>query len=189
MKPEPSVHRPTEKLDRKLQILIIGYGNDVCTPEAIELAYRAGRRVAEKGAVLVTGGLGGVMEAAAKGAYDAGGVSVGIIPYDEKSKGNPFNSIVICTGMGYARNFITAYSADAVVVIGGGSGTLSEMAAAYIKRVPIIAVAESGGVASLYAGKTLDERNLVVVEAVVGPEDAVDRAVSVASSKVGASSS
>ncbi|MBI4257698.1 MAG: TIGR00725 family protein [Thaumarchaeota archaeon] len=170
-------------MDRKPQILVIGYNENACTPQLYELAYRAGKRVAEKDAILITGGLGGVMEAASKGCSDAGGICVGIIPFDDRSKANQYNSIVICTGIGYARNFATAYSADAIVVLGGGAGTLSEMAAAYLKATVMIAVERSGGVAQQYAGKPLDERNLAIVQAAKDPEEAVDRAIATALSR------
>ena len=166
-----------KKLDRRPQILVVGYGADVCTPQAYELAYRVGRRIAERGAILITGGLGGIMEAASKGCQEAGGISVGIIPFEDKTKANPYLTVVIPTGIGYARNFITGYSGDSVVVVGGGSGSLTEMAAAYMRGIPIIAVVESGGVAREFAGRSLDERNLVVVEAGNGPEESVDRAL------------
>ncbi|MBI2184062.1 MAG: TIGR00725 family protein [Thaumarchaeota archaeon] len=167
-------------MDQKPQILVIGYNENACTPKVYDLAYRVGKRVAEKGALLITGGLGGVMEAASKGCSEAGGLCIGIIPFDDRVKANPYNSVVICTGIGYARNFATAYSADAIVVVGGGAGTLSEMAAAYLKATPMISVAGSGGVAERYAGKPLDERNLVVVQAAKDPEEAVDQAVAAA---------
>ena len=158
---------------RMLQILVIGYNSDACTDDAYSLAYQTGREIAEQGAVLITGGLGGVMEAASKGAYDADGLTVGIIPYDDVSKANPYCKIVVCTGIGYARNYINAYSADGVIIIGGGVGTLIEAGVAYMKKKPIVAIRGSGGIADEYADKYLDNRNFVKIEGADNPKDAI----------------
>ncbi len=157
-----------------LQILVIGYNSDACNDEAYRIAYETGKLIAEHDAVLITGGLGGVMEAASRGAYEAGGITIGIIPYEERSKANPYCKIVICTGVGYARNYINAYSADGVIIIGGGIGTLIEAGVAYMKKKPIVAIKGSGGVADAYADKYLDDRSLVKIEAVDTPKEAVE---------------
>ncbi len=96
--------------------------------KTIDLAYQVGRMVAGLPAVLICGGLGGVMEAACKGAKEVGGLTVGIIPQVEKSFANQYVDVVICTGMGYARNVMVAYSGDVVVALPGQYGTLSEIA-------------------------------------------------------------
>lgn len=158
---------------KMLQILIIGYNSDACTDNAYNIAYQTGKEIAEQNAVLITGGLEGVMEAASKGAYDANGLTVGIIPYDDVSKANPYCKIVICTGIGYARNYINAYSADGVIIIGGGVGTLIEAGVAYMKKKPIVAIRGSGGIADVYADKYLDDRNFVKIEGADSPKDAV----------------
>ncbi len=158
---------------KMLQILVIGYNSDACTNDAYSLAYETGREVAEQNAVLITGGLGGVMEAASKGAYDANGLTVGIIPYDDVSKANPYCKIVICTGIGYARNYINAYSADGVIIIGGGVGTLIEAGVSYMKKKPIVAIRGSGGIADTYTDKYLDDRNFVKIEGADTSRDAV----------------
>lgn len=157
------------------QILVIGYNGDHCTENAYKLAYEVGIEIARHGAVLVTGGLGGVMEAASKGANEAGGLVVSIIPQDEKSWANKYSSVIIPTGVGISRDFITAYSADAVIVVGGGAGTLIETCVAYLKCKPIVAVRGSGGVADKLAGTHIDERKLVKVVGVDSPEEAVAR--------------
>ncbi len=95
--------------------------------QTLRLAYEVGRMVAKLPAVLICGGLGGVMESACKGAKEAGGRTVGIIPQVEKSFANPYVDVVISTGMGYARNVIVAYSGDVVVALPGQYGTLSEI--------------------------------------------------------------
>jgi uncharacterized protein (TIGR00725 family) len=108
------------------QIAVIGAGS--CDRDLYSAAEAAGARVAEMDAILLTGGLSGVMEAACKGAKSRGGITVGIIP--SLSGENAYNDIVIRTGLGQARNTVLVQSADAVVAIGGEYGTLSELAAA-----------------------------------------------------------
>jgi hypothetical protein len=159
---------------RKLQILVIGYNGDACTKKAYDAAYAVGREIAKKGAVLITGGLGGVMEAASKGASENSGTVVGIIPYENFADANQYCDVVICTGIGHARDFVTAYSADGVIIVGGGVGTLIEVSAAYMKKKQIVAVRGSGGVADKYAGRYLDDRKHVKVVSARDPKHAVD---------------
>jgi uncharacterized protein (TIGR00725 family) len=116
------------------------------------------------------------MEAASRGAKDGGGFVIGVILQDNMAEANDFCDVVIATGMGYARNFITAYSPDAIVVVGGGSGTLIEIAAAYQKKTPIVAVKGTGGVADRMVDTYIDDRKL---ERVFG-ENTRERPVSTA---------
>lgn len=148
---------------RKIQIAVVGYNKDKCTEQARILAYEVGKEVARAGAVLVCGGLGGVMESACKGSKENNGFTIGIIPQDEFSFANAFCDVVICTGIGFARDFMIASSADGIIAIGGGVGTLIEMAAGYMIKKSIVVIAGSGGVADTYAGKYLDERNRVPI--------------------------
>jgi len=148
---------------RKIQIAVVGYNKDKCTEQARILAYEVGKEVARAGAVLVCGGLGGVMESACKGSKENNGFTIGIIPQDEFSFANGFCDVVICTGIGFARDFMIASSADGIIAIGGGVGTLIEMAAGYMIKKSIVVIAGSGGVADTYAGKYLDERNRVPI--------------------------
>lgn len=135
-----------EKVQRK-QVLVARFGRGHCPDEVYKVAYEVGGEIARRGALLVTGGLGGVMEAASRGAKDAGGFVIGIIPQDSKNHANEYCDPVIATGIGFARDFITAYSADAIVVIGGGAGTLIEVSAAYQKNIPTVAPRGTGGIA------------------------------------------
>ncbi len=160
---------------KKTQILVVGYNSDHCTEHAYKLAYEIGEEVALKGAVLITGGLGGVMEAASKGAKNRGGLVVGIIPQDQKRYANAYCDVVIPTGLGYSRNFVTANSGDAVIVVGGGVGTAIEAGAAYQKGKPIIAISGSGGTADKISGKYLDYRQLVKVMEEKDPRIAVEK--------------
>lgn len=129
--------------------------------------------VAKSGAVLITGGLGGVMKAACHGAKDAGGLTVGIIPQNEPSFANEYCDIVIPSGMGLARDFLNALSGDGVIIIGGGSGTLSETCAAYMYKKPIVALKNSGGIAEKYADQYLDHRKSVLIIGASSPQEAV----------------
>jgi len=123
---------------RKTMITVIG-GSSASKRETA-LAEEVGREIARRGATLVCGGLGGIMEAACRGAKGAGGMTVGILPGTDRNDANEYVDIPIVTGMGYARNVIVAYSGDAVIAIGGMHGTLSEMAFASIKGTPVISL-------------------------------------------------
>jgi len=91
-----------------------------------------------RGAILVCGGLGGVMEAACKGAQSEGGVTIGILPGESRQAANPYVQIPIVTGIGYARNVAVVKSAQAVIAIGGNYGTLSEISHALQSGIPVI---------------------------------------------------
>lgn len=161
----------------KYQILVVGYNEDSCTDVARELAYRVGAEIARRGCVLVTGGLGGVMSAAAKGAYENGGVTVAILPQKETSWANPYSVVKVATGLSHMRNMVNVWSADGVIVVGGGAGTLIEVAMAYLEEKPVVAVLGSGGVADEYAGRYLDERRKAVIHGASSPEEAVEKVI------------
>ncbi len=163
-------------MGRKNQILVIGFGKDHCSEDAYQSAYKVGLEIAKRSGILLTGGLGGVMEAASRGAKEAGGLVIGIIPQDNKTDANAYCDVVIATGIGLARDFITAYSADAVIIVGGGAGTLIEATAAYQKKIPIIALRGSGGVADHLADTVLDDRALERIIGENSPEAAVNTA-------------
>ena len=110
-------------------------------PDQREMAREVGRRLAEAGAIVLCGGLGGVMEAVAEGAAEAGGTVVGILPGADRAAANPHLTLVIATGLGEARNAVLTTAADAVIAIGGGWGTLSEIALARRRDRPVIALA------------------------------------------------
>lgn len=158
---------------KKHQILVIGHDDSGCTSNHTKLAYETGYEIAKSGSVLITGGLGGVMKAASHGAHDAGGLAVGIIPQEDPSLANEYCDVVIPTGMGHTRDFLTALSADGVIVIGGGSGTLTEVCASYVHKKPIAALKNSGDIAAKYADLYLDYRNYVKIVGVDSPKEAV----------------
>ncbi len=161
---------------RRKQILVIGFGKDHCPEIAYQAAYHVGLEVAKHHAVLITGGLGGVMEAASHGAKDGDGFVIGIIPQDDKGAANEFCDAVIATGIGFARDFLTAYSADAVILVGGGAGTMIEVAAAYQKQIPIIAVKGTGGMADRLVETYIDDRKLERILGETTPQKAVETA-------------
>ena len=140
---------------KTLQIGIIG--DSTASERQVELAYEAGKEVAKAGAVLVCGGMDGVMEAACKGCKEAGGKCVGILPGVDGAGANEFLDVQIRTGLGYARNSVVANSSDAVIVIGGSHGTLSEMCFASFEGKPIVVVKGSGGWGEELAGRKLGE--------------------------------
>ncbi|MGQ0638838.1 MAG: TIGR00725 family protein [Nitrososphaerota archaeon] len=160
-------------MTKKRQILVVGNNENGSTPELEKVAYETGLEIAKSGSVLITGGLGGVMRAACHGAKDADGLTVGIIPQNDPSFANEYCDIVIPSGIGLARDFLNALSADAVIIIGGGSGTLSETCAAYMHKKPIVAIKNTGGIAEMFADKYLDHRQHVKIVGVNSPKEAV----------------
>lgn len=156
---------------KKIQILVIGHNENGCTDEHRKIAYDVGAEIAKAGCILITGGLGGVMKAASHGAHDSKGLSIGIIPQDDASFANEFCDVVIPSGMGLTRDFLNALSADGVVVVGGGSGTLSELCAAYMHKKPIVAIRNTGGTADIFIDEYIDQRKNTKI---IGVDSAVD---------------
>lgn len=115
---------------------VIGAGE--CTLEEATLAEEVGCQIARRGAVLICGGLGGVMEAAAKGARQAGGLVVGILPGRHRREGNSYLTVALPTGLGDARNAVIACAADAFIAVSGGYGTLSEIGLALKMNKPVV---------------------------------------------------
>jgi uncharacterized protein (TIGR00725 family) len=105
---------------------------------AREAAMRVGRELGRRGAVVVCGGLGGVMEAACRGAKEAGGTTLGVLPGLDRAEANPYVDVALTTGLGEARNALVARGADALVAVAGGYGTLSEIALALKAGKPVI---------------------------------------------------
>ena len=105
-----------------------------------DLAFELGRGIAQRHAVLICGGLTGVMDHAARGAQAAGGLTVGVLPSEDSDDANPYIDIAIATGLGHARNAILARTADGVIALGGGLGTLSEIALALRNGRPAIGI-------------------------------------------------
>lgn len=115
-------------------------GPSVCTRVQQDVAERLGRALAERGDVVLCGGGDGVMAAVARGATEAGGVVVGILPGDDRHAANPWVTIALATGLGELRNGLIVRAADAVVAVGGSWGTLSEVAMATRTGVPVVSL-------------------------------------------------
>jgi uncharacterized protein (TIGR00725 family) len=154
---------------RKKQVTVIGRYD--ATEEQYHLGEAIGKMLAEMDVIAITGGRAGLMEAVAKGCHDAGGISIGLLPGDHFDDGNSYNTIRIPTGIGYARNSMNVLAADVVIVVGGASGTLSEMAFAWSYKKPMIALVGSGGWADELAGKCIDHRSDQPVRAAHGLDE------------------
>ncbi len=124
--------------ERKPMIAVVGAGK--CSKKLRDMASIVGKYIAENGGVVVCGGLGGIMEGAARGAKEAGGLTIGILPSDSKYDANKYIDIAIPTGFGEARNIMVVRAADAVVAFPGKYGTLSEMAFALHAHRRVISV-------------------------------------------------
>jgi uncharacterized protein (TIGR00725 family) len=144
-------------------IAVVG-GSDA-TPEQAQAAEAVGRALAQAGAIVVTGGRGGVMAAACRGAASAGGVTVGILASDDRSTANEWVTVAIPTGLGELRNGLVVRAADALVAVGGAYGTLSEIALALTAAKPVVG---------------LDSWPIDGVEAADTPARAVQRALELA---------
>ncbi len=123
---------------KKIFVGVIGAGK--CSKKIFTLAEEVGQEIAKAGAILVCGGLGGVMEGAAKGAKGAKGITVGILPGGSKEEANPYIDIPIVTGMGEARNLSVIRSSDTVIALPGKYGTLSELSFALKLDKPVVGI-------------------------------------------------
>ena len=153
-------------------VAVIGAGT--AEPRRDAVAEEVGRRLAEAGAVLVCGGRGGVMEASCRGAREAGGTTIGLLPGLDRREGNPHLSVAICTGMGHLRNAVVVSAADAVIAVGGEWGTLSEIGFAFRYGRPVIGL----DTWELTPAAEMEE----AVELVATPAEAVARALALAPS-------
>jgi uncharacterized protein (TIGR00725 family) len=151
-----------------IQISVIGASAG--SEEILRSAEEVGKGIAEAGAVVVCGGLGGVMEAAAKGAAGAGGTVLGILPTLDRADANPYVTHAIAAGTGHARNLAVVASGDAVIAVGGEWGTLSEIAYARMLDRPVVAIQS-------WSLRNQAGTDLGIVEAKT-PEDAVRGALS-----------
>ena len=154
-------------MKEKLFVSVIGASK--CSAKEARLAEEVGRELAKRGAVVICGGLTGVMEAACRGARSEGGLTVGILPGTNRNDANPYVDIPILTGMGYTRNPVVVRTGQAVIAIGGKYGTLSEIAYALQEKIPVIGL----GTWKLATGKSKDESIVIAKDA----SDAVDKAL------------
>ena len=159
-------------MPKKKKRFIAVIGGSQCSAQEFELAETVGPELAKRGAILVCVGLGGVMEAACKGASSEGGVTIGILPGDNYQAANRYVQIPIVTGIGYARNLAVVKSAQAVIAIGGSYGTLSEISHALQSGIPVI------GLNTWSLSKNGKEDNSIIPAQ--DPVEAVDKALSLA---------
>ena len=144
------------------QVSVIGPNKSACTPEIYSLGEQLGQELAQRNFTIISGGMEGLMEAVFKGAHNYNpyrlGTTVGIIPFLEKKRANQYCDIVIPSGIGYARNQMVVSSGDIVIAIGGGAGTLSEIAFAWQFNKKVICYKGFKGWSEKLAGKDLDNR-------------------------------
>jgi uncharacterized protein (TIGR00725 family) len=153
-------------------MIIAVIGDSSCSPGEAKLAESVGELLAQQGATIVCGGLGGVMEAACRGAKSKGGLTIGILPGQDPGTANPWVDIPVVTGIGEARNVAVVKSAQAVIAIGGRYGTLTEIAYALKSNIPIIGL----NTWSLSRSGQKDDSIMRVQSAA----EAVDKAISLA---------
>ncbi|MBE9487494.1 MAG: TIGR00725 family protein [Chloroflexi bacterium] len=152
------------KTPRKIIIGVIGAGHASAAGELA--ARRVGQLLAEQGAVLVCGGLGGVMEAAARGCAEAGGDVIGILPGTSTMTANPYVTLPIVTNMGHARNVIIAHTAEALIAIEGEYGTLSEMAIGLKLGKTVVQLGSWSDLPDTFAAETPEQAVAIVMAAV-----------------------
>lgn len=169
---------------RRKVVAVIGSASKDLPLEVVETARHVGRGLMEGDCRLVTGGMGGVMRAVCEGARQSpswkDGAVIGVLPGYDRTAANPFVDIILPSGMGLARNVLVVASADVVVALAGGSGTLSEMAMAWQLGKPIIALEGVGGWSTKLAGHSLDGRHSGTVHRAQSAEEAVELALKLA---------
>ena len=171
--------------NRKLQIGVMGSAQDLNYSDALrDLARELGREVARSGHIVVYGAekdYDSLSTQAARGAKEVGGTTVGVTYGKGKDiwEKEGFTDILIVTGLerGGGREFVLINSCDAIIVVSGGSGTLTEMAIAYQSNIPIVAMSDTGGWAEKLGGTYIDARNRLKVEIAIAPQEAVMKAV------------
>lgn len=155
-------------------MVIAVIGDSSCSPKEVKLSETVGELLAQRGAILICGGLGGVMEAVCRGAKSKGGLTVGILPGQDSSMANPWVDVPVVTGIGEARNVAVVKSAQAVIAIGGSYGTLSEIAYALKSNIPVI------GLNTWSLSRSGQEDDPII--RVKSAAEAVDKAISLARS-------
>ncbi|MCJ7604718.1 MAG: TIGR00725 family protein [Dehalococcoidales bacterium] len=150
-------------------------GGSEVSPDIALQAEEAGREIARRGGVVVCGGMGGVMEAACRGAVSEGGLTIGIVPGDSRRVANPYVRIPIVTGIGYARNVAVVKTSQAVIAIDGSYGTLTEIAYALQSGIPVIGL----GTWSV----SIDGKEVTEIIRASSPREAVETAFSLLASR------
>lgn len=152
--------------------LIAVIGSSSPPPKALSDAYEVGQQLAVRGAIVLCGGLGGIMESVSRGVHEAGGTTVGILPGDDPMQANPFVDIPIATGIGSARNAIITRAAQAVIAISGAFGTLSEIGHALADGTAVVGL-------NTWSFSTMGQEDNTMIQATT-PTEAVEMALKAA---------
>ncbi len=169
-----------KRMTKAIRIGIIGQSERVNEPlseKTANAAYKMGYIIGRNGWQLISGGRDGVMREASRGARDAGGLTVGIMPSLDKNEANKYVDVVITTGLGIGmRSELMIHTVDIVVMIGGKNGTLKELSAAYLNKKPIVIIKNTGGFTNtiqdfLFEGKYIDDRKNIEILFANSPEE------------------
>jgi hypothetical protein len=161
-----------------IQVTVIG--DAYAEGDKYDFCVALGRMLAEMNLVVITGGGSGVMEAVSKGANQAGGITVGILPGSDKKDANSFCGVILPTGLGHGRNTLTVMAADVVIAVGGQAGTLTEMGFAWMYHKPLIAVRTFGGWSEKMSGRAIDSRRpdkIIGVDTVQEVREAIEKII------------
>lgn len=149
--------------------------------KALEVAHKIGFLIAKEGWILFSGGRDGIMERASKGAKEASGITVGILPSFNVDEANDYIDVPVTTGLGMdMRSDLMIHTVDAVIMISGKNGTLKELSTAYMNRKPVVIMEGTGGFADivkgiLFEGKYLDSRRNIEIHFAKTPEEAIEK--------------
>lgn len=154
------------RIKGKVYLGVIGAGE--ASSEIYEMAREVGREAALRGWVVITGGLGGVMEAAARGAREEGGLTLGILPGEDRGQANPYIDIAVATHMGHARNAIIAHTADGLIAVDGEYGTLSEVALGLKLGKPVVGLRVAWSVPGVIPAESPREAIQRILERFIG---------------------
>lgn len=154
---------------RKTIIGVIGAGQ--VSAAGYAMAREVGRRIGESGAVLVCGGLSGVMEAACRGSSEVGGETLGLLPGGDAATANPYVTLAVPTNMGHARNVIIAHTAQALIAIEGEYGTLSEIAVALKLGKPVVALDSWPGIEGVIEAASAAEAVILALQLATGQRE------------------
>lgn len=169
---------------RKMQIGVIGsagneeYPDKKPSKKAFEFAYELGKLIAQQKAVLICGGKGGIMEEACRGAKEKNGITVGVISGNVRDKANKYVDVEVISGfVNCGEEALIVSMSDGLIAIGGGSGTLQEIAIAYRNNKPVVAIKNIAGWADRLAESYLDERGIIKIGSADSPQEAIDKII------------
>jgi len=146
----------------KIYVAVVGGGE--AEKGILKSAFEVGREIANHGAVLICGGLGGVMQAAAQGATGAGGITIGILPGPDRQGANSFLTYSLVTNLGHARNIVIAHSADGMIAVDGSYGTISEAAIALKLGKPVVGLSTEWNLSLMLNASSPKEAVAIVLE-------------------------